>query len=1824
MADLNTLNITDSGFLNINNKIINSRTFSKKLIKYVGSPTITDGVASDFSETSYLTYSPINFTEDTKNISVIFNGTFALKDTPQCAWELNGTAPLSLMFKNDRVYLTYDSFVIFSLSTPFKDNTQVKAYLDLKASSFKFTLNYGEEVIQKTGNLSSAITLENFTTLNIGSTSLNRGNYWFGDINLESFFIYDNGNLLYAPSDGASWSFSKILVSDGEFELSNTSTPIARHIYSFDVTEINRSGSTILLGVSLDSDIYLTIKEIGLYIKTPNGEVLFGIIKNLNVNKSKDLLYDLIFTVNIEINVVNAVGFPQEGDIVIQDPNYVLLKNFKTVQEVNTYVLTNLERLVAKNALNIGYNKAQVFYRLQQEIERNEDCYNAVDTFVKLTHTFQRIIEDQVNTDDLIIKGDLEIPTNGEITNTSEASYAYADTPFRNTDEWEVEAGFKISPNVQDVWSEAARVPNLANTGWKALTYDGTKFVALSYDGYISTSINDINWTEPSYIANLGNQDWQSLTYDGTKFMALGRYGFISTSTDGINWTEATQLISTSGDPSRASWTALSYNGNKFVALSYTGYISTSENGEEWETTYSSERYYHWTDLTYDGTKFVALSYDGYISTSTNGTEWSEAIKNSNLGNQDWQSFTYDGNKFVALSYTGYISTSEDGITWTKAIKNSNLGNHEWSALSCNGDELIALGYRGYISTSYLKSSIITLSNKSNSKPLILGNTNNKCYLKVLSQNSLEVTIKKWSWSTVVQNDKLKNYTDWNHVAYGNSIYVALSLPSGYASTSEDGTNWTDVTRSSGLNSGRFTCLTYNESINSFLAVSYDGYVASSQDGQTWQRTSYSPLGAAGQWRCVAYGNNILVATGVNGYVATATANNYTNWNVSQISKLVPYFPVNSIVYDGTKFILFMPYHVSTSEDGVEWTDPVPYNRTPLTSIIAYDGTKFISLNDSGYISTSEDGITWAVGTKDPNLGYRNFYQWTSLVHNNNDNKLLALGRQGYISMAKFSTETYQRSPINDTSVGESNYYAWQNNNLTNQYNVHCEGAEPPLQAVVTFPYSSNLKWNYSTISPNWKFKLRVKPTNTNNNQRYILGNSKTSRLFVALGEKGYISTSEDGVDWTEAIQNDNLGTRNYWFDIIYYNFKFIAISRDGYISTSEDGITWTRPLINSNLLGNNWQQISYGKNKLVALGSSGYVSTSTDGTTWTKAIQNSNLSSSPLKSWKSLTYDNTKFVALDVKGYISTSTNGLNWSEPIQISNLGYHEWRSISYGNNKFVALGYMGYVSTSEDGITWTQAVQPSNLNFYGWESLTYDGTQFRALNSRGYTSTSEDGIVWTNPIQPSNLGHNDWNAIAQKYEGDSIKLYLKNGKLLSSAYNQYGEPIFESFGTVHPLENNKTYDVTLSYSEEGYYALSYQLIPDSESDYPYEETVYYYTTTNTIIQPLYIGNNYTNANSSAFKGDINFNNSYFTSDDLYWTGASSLRTIYTPSDAPTDEDPVYDDKEFIIKTFVPSNYTSNTLISDNSVFTIERDKKYNIKLTYETTSETSGTYKVYKSEDNGKTYELVKTYEKTGENDSFKMQSPVYTYIGVTPPNDEGSPVKYPFNGTLYLLDFNIKQGESEWNFRKEVATQPGQLLQYYHLPMYNRNSYDIHDLCNFERIMRILNTKFEGNRDAIDFSDSYGFTLCLKVHLKDSENKEVIYKSNLTDDIYFNLSFINQTLTFTLNNAGNPVTISKELTIQEYYSYEAEPIMITLINTHGDYEEDTLRMYKNNELIGEAAYYPGFVEDPEAYVLSNYLENTENPQLLVSDIVVISGAISTEHLYYINNLFDTNY
>ena len=215
---------------------------------------------------------------------------------------------------------------------------------------------------------------------------------------------------------------------------------------------------------------------------------------------------------------------------------------------------------------------------------------------------------------------------------------------------------------------------------------------------------------------------------------------------------------------------------------------------------------------------------------------------------------------------------------------------------------------------------------------------------------------------------------------------------------------------------------------------------------------------------------------------------------------------------------------------------------------------------------------------------------------------------------------------------------------------------------------------------------------------------SEKKDLFVAVGGKGTVMTSSDGMNWESRTAAEN----NNWNSVCYGNNLFVAVSANGEnrVMSSPDGIVWTTVTAADNTINTiEWYSVCYGKGKFVATGET--VMYSSNGTDWLKGtVLSGNYFPYPPGS-KSVTYGKGAFVATN--GYypiLAKSIDGINW----YATSNGQQDFKSIAYGYGIFVAVGSSTINAVSFDGgITWGSM----ELERISWTSVCYGNNSFVAV-------------------------------------------------------------------------------------------------------------------------------------------------------------------------------------------------------------------------------------------------------------------------------------------------------------------------------------------------------------------------------------------------------------------------------------------------------------------------------------------------------------------------------
>ena len=210
------------------------------------------------------------------------------------------------------------------------------------------------------------------------------------------------------------------------------------------------------------------------------------------------------------------------------------------------------------------------------------------------------------------------------------------------------------------------------------------------------------------------------------------------------------------------------------------------------------------------------------------------------------------------------------------------------------------------------------------------------------------------------------------------------------------------------------------------------------------------------------------------------------------------------------------------------------------------------------------------------------------------------------------------------------------------------------VQVSGTSPVNQTLTLSAQATTPAGTYRLKVRGTS-----RSLTREADLTVTVSASGGGG----SGAGTTWTVRAPGFPLLS-----GVTYGNGTFVAVGERGSIFTSPDGVSWTRRTsgTNQSLYG-----VTYGNGTFVAVGESGTVLTSSNGVSWTWRT-----SEAP-SHLVDVTYGYSTFVAVGSVGTILTSPDGVSWT--ARTSGTSY-VLSGVTYGNGTFVAVGSYGTILTS----------------------------------------------------------------------------------------------------------------------------------------------------------------------------------------------------------------------------------------------------------------------------------------------------------------------------------------------------------------------------------------------------------------------------------------------------------------------------------------------------------------------------------------------------------------
>ncbi|MBI1175950.1 hypothetical protein GC207_00765 [bacterium] len=434
-----------------------------------------------------------------------------------------------------------------------------------------------------------------------------------------------------------------------------------------------------------------------------------------------------------------------------------------------------------------------------------------------------------------------------------------------------------------------------------------------------------------------------AITFDGTRFIAVGEMGVILTSTNGADWrltyTDTTNKLwgVTVGDA-----TVLAYGDNSTV-------LASSGDATTWRSVETgSDTAIH--ALTYGNNTYVALDFSWRVFISTNAdTGWHETLTPPDGAANDIE---FGDGKFVAVGWNGLIATSSDGVGWTTQVSGTDgpiwavtYGDGKWVAVGGEEDT-------GFILTSF------------NGTDWFLQLTDTPMYSVTYGPYGFIATGGDVMGSGVSMNSSDGIYFSGGEpggsglssvpagVACGNGVCVAVGGP-GQIWTTTDGSAW--VSQSSGQDL-TVTSLVSNGA--KLVGVGGKGTIVTSSDGLQFESHIYSTN--ENYFKVIATDHG-FVAAGANGIIRTSADG--TDWNLENTSSDATLkdlaFGGGKVVAIGWN-ASGKPYgQFLVRDSNADWQAVWPAADEFINSSIAFGNGHFVASGYYGEVWISDDGTQW-------------------------------------------------------------------------------------------------------------------------------------------------------------------------------------------------------------------------------------------------------------------------------------------------------------------------------------------------------------------------------------------------------------------------------------------------------------------------------------------------------------------------------------------------------------------------------------------------------------------------------------------------------------------------------------------------------------------------------------------------------------------------------------------------------------------------------------------------------------------------------------------------
>lgn len=532
----------------------------------------------------------------------------------------------------------------------------------------------------------------------------------------------------------------------------------------------------------------------------------------------------------------------------------------------------------------------------------------------------------------------------------------------------------------------------------------------------------------------------------------------------------------------------------------------------------------------------------------------------------------YSKGRFITVGGHGIVFTSDDAVVWTSR---STGTTRDLSGLVEGGGKLVATGVAGTI---------------------------------LVSEDG------GVSW-----NPAESGTTETLAAFYLNGRFYALSYANPQILTSPDGLHWER------LPIGPITYPQGMYSVNGQIYLScFPGRLYRSSDATAWELVSEDPTGDY-----ITYGAGVFLKITISEIWSSVDGK---NWVLRRSGSTF------SPSFIGREFIAFDTNgHIVHSPDGVTWTDSPAFPALEFLGSMAYGGNTYVAVGSAGLIYASKDLVKW---TRQSGADGR----WILG---------LAWGPQGFVG---FDTTSYLPQHSDDGVL-------WKPSG-TVQFSAHTT-----RYINTTYVAVGNNSIHSSTDGLTWAASA-TPPAFLMQNVAYGAGKYVVvgGTLYLELGKlpTADLATSPDLKTWS-ATKFEQWGLLR---SVIWDGTRFVAVGMRGTLLTSPDGVSWEQQTdLTADMKKDYLRGIAYdGKRYVVGSEITPTLYSSADLKTW-ETFTASWTDRSLARGFEDIIYEAGRFVGLSGDSSLFTSFDGITWKAvDCGVSNQA----DSICYGKGTFIVSG------------------------------------------------------------------------------------------------------------------------------------------------------------------------------------------------------------------------------------------------------------------------------------------------------------------------------------------------------------------------------------------------------------------------------------------------------------------------------------------------------------------------------------------------------------------------